>query len=97
MYHSKPMDGEVDGINLKLYYISAFSLAPDGILLSKSEYILKLREDFIHEWEKQLWSDTRKMGRNKLKLYREFKSTFAWENYLSWAIKAHRIALDIKA
>ena len=56
----------------------------DGMFLSKSECILKLQEDFIHEWEKQLWSDTRKMGGNKLRLYSEFKSTFAWENYLSW-------------
>ena len=43
---------------------STFDLAPGGTLLSKSECILKLQEDFIHEWEKQLWSDTRKMGGN---------------------------------
>ena len=71
--------------------LSTFDMAPAGILLSKSECILKLQEDFIYEWEKQLWSDTRKMGGNKLRLYREFKSTFAWENYLSWVtIRAHR-------
>ena len=71
------------------------NLAPDSILLSKSECILKLQEDFIHEWEKQLWSDTRRMGGNKLRLYREFKSTSAWENYLSWVIiRAHKIALS---
>ena len=71
------------------------NLAPDGILLSKGEYILKLQKDFIHELEKQLWSDISRMGGNKLRLYREFKSIFAWENYLSWVtIKAHRIALS---
>ena len=86
------MDGEVGGIKNLL---STFNLAPDGILLSKSECILNLQEGFIHEWEKQLWSATRKMGGNKLRLYREVKSTFARENYiLSWVtIRAHRIAL----
>ena len=64
------------------HILSTFDMAPGGILLSKSECIMKLQEDFIYEWEKQLWSDTRKMGGNKLRLYREFKSTFAWENYI---------------
>ena len=37
----------------------------------------------------------RNMGGNKLRLYREFKSTLAWENFLSWVtIRAHRIALS---
>ena len=80
-YHSKPKDGEVHGIENLL---STFNLAPHGMLLSKSECILNLQEGFIHEWEKQLWSDTRKMGEKKLRSYREFKRTFARENYYTY-------------
>ena len=48
----------------------------------------------FHNWENDLWPDTRRIGGNKLRCYRQLKSAFEWEHYLSWVtIKAHRVAL----
>lgn len=40
-------------------------------------------EDFEQNWHRQLWNDNRQRGGNKLRTYRQVKTEFSTEHYLT--------------